>query len=118
MVAADLGLINGIAQKGDSVDASARSLKSRLALLEGRDLGERISIFEVPDHGGSGVIRGTGKEPGGHCTRGRRIRAPEKERLELYGAVPVPRGEDALVCRASSEADFPLLRVREGWRRF
>ena len=75
---------------------------------------ERIA---VANSGGSRIIRGEGEAAGGHRPRDRRIRASEKDRAKFHGALPVPSGEDAVVCGTSGAADLPLLRLRRGRRR-
>src|SRR5260370_27794501 len=63
-------------------------------------------------------IWGQSKTTGGHRSRGRRIRPPEKERAEFYRAVSVSRGKVAVVCGASDETDLSLFWMRRGRRRF
>src|SRR6266849_2423461 len=74
-------------------------------------------LVQIQRDGGSGIICGSGEAAGGHRSRDWRIRAPEEERAKFYGVVPVSWGEDAVVCGAPGEADFSLLRLRQGRRR-
>src|SRR5712691_1897517 len=66
---------------------------------------------------GSRIVCGESEAAGGHCSRGGRICPPEKNRQGFQRAVSVSPGKDAFVHSFSDQADFLLLRVRQGRRR-
>src|SRR5713226_4829601 len=66
---------------------------------------------------GSRIVCGESETAGGHCSRGGRICPPEKNRQGFQRALSVSPGKDSFVHRFSNQANFLLLRVRQGRRR-